>query len=73
MKVPPATSTPWLATPAPELIDRSLNHGLIGKEGFNELPDLIGESNKRLPETTESLSVRLFLYAHLYISIQITG
>ena len=61
----------WLSTFALELIDRSFDHRLMRKKGPDKLPDLIGELNKGLSESTEFLSVCSVLYAHKYISIQI--
>jgi hypothetical protein len=58
MKMPLGTSTPRLTTLSLKLIDRSSDHGLIRKEGLDELPDLLGQTNKRLPKPTELLSVR---------------
>ena len=58
MKMPLSTSTAPLATLSLKLIDRSFDHGLIGKEGLEELPELLGQMNKRLPKPTKPLFVR---------------
>lgn len=71
MELALSASASRLSTFALEIIDRSFDHKLIGEEGLDKLPDLVGESNKRLPKSTEFLPVCLILYAHYYISIQI--
>jgi hypothetical protein len=71
MELALGTSTAWLTTLALKLIDRPFDHSLIGKEGFDKLADLIGQTSKRLSKPTEPLSVRPVLYAHYNINIQI--
>jgi len=62
MELPLSGFASWLSTFALELIDRSFDHRLMGKEGLYKLPDLIAESNKALPKATELVSVYLTLY-----------
>ena len=54
-----------------ELIDRSFDDRLIGKERFNKFSYLVGEMNERLAESREFLPIGPCLYAHYIISIQI--
>ena len=54
----------WLSTSALQFIDRSFDHRFIRKRGLDKLPDLMGEVNKGLSESTELLSVCFILYAH---------
>jgi len=61
-----------LTTLAFELIDRSFDHRLRGKERFDKLSYLVREINKRLAESGEVLSFRFLLYAQYIISIQIS-
>lgn len=54
-----------------ELIDRSFDHWLRGKERFDKLSYLIREMDKRLAEAAKFLPFSFSLYAQYIISIQI--
>jgi len=71
MELTLGTSTSWFSTFRLQFIDRSFDHGLIGKKGVNNLSDLVGESSKGLPKLAECFLIRGCLYAHIYISIKI--
>jgi hypothetical protein len=64
MELPPSTFTPWLSTSALQLIDCAFDHRPIGKEGFHEPLDLVGQMKKGLSKPTNLLSVCFPLYAH---------
>jgi len=65
MKLPTSTPTPRLSTSALQFIDRPFDHRPIGKEGFDEPLDLVGQMKKGLPKPTELLLVSFMLYAHI--------
>jgi hypothetical protein len=71
MKVTLSAFASGLSALSFQLIDRSFDHRLIGKEGLNKSANLMAQMNEGLPKSAEFLSVSTFLYAHIYISIQI--
>ena len=64
MQLAPSAFAPRLSTLAPELIDRALDHGLIGKKWLDKPPRLLGEPNEGSPKPTEFLPVCFSLYYH---------
>jgi len=73
MELPPCAGTSWLPALALELIDTPSDHGLIGKERFDQLADFLAKTAEGLPQLTEPCSLFLILYAHKIYNIQILG
>ena len=71
MELPLSTFTSRFSALSLELIDRSFDDRIRGKERFDKFPDLVGEINKRLAKSREFLPFRLSLYAQYIINIQI--
>jgi hypothetical protein len=71
MELPPSTFTPRLSTSALQLIDRPFDHRLIGKERFDQGPDLPGQTEKSLPKPTEFFPVSFTLYVHSLIAYRL--
>ena len=71
MELPPGAGTSWFPALSLELIDASSDHGVVGKERFDQLGDFLAETTERLPQLTEPRSLFLTLYAHKIYNIQI--
>jgi hypothetical protein len=72
MELAPGALAARLPAPSLQLIDRPLNHRLIGETRFDKSPDLAGKANEGLPELAELLSLFFILYVHILYSIQIS-
>jgi hypothetical protein len=70
MQLAPSAFASRLSTFALKLINRALDHGLIGKKWLDKTSYLLGEPNEVSPPLAELLSVCTSLYAHYYIYIQ---
>ena len=71
MELPLSAFTPGFSTLRLQFIDRSFDYRFVRKKGFNNLPDLGGESRKGLPELAEFFLIPGCLDAHSYISKEI--